>query len=182
MKTIEIEDAVYAALEKQVRSFGEKPNDVIKRILASPEGQKTNSNGAGLSERPIAEKSPLIRFVESPEYLRGKAKERYFSVLRFIYSEKREQFEKLEGFRKGSRVQISKDAAKIRQSGRHTCPQKLDETPFWVMTNLSNERKQTLLQDIMQFLGYPKETTDFVVKTITTHYLTPSRFSNILTS
>jgi hypothetical protein len=23
-----------------------------------------------------------------------------------------------------------------------------------VMTNLSNERKQTLLQDIMQFLGY----------------------------
>jgi negative regulator of replication initiation len=181
MRTIEIEDSVYSALEKQVRGFGEKPNDVLKRMLTVAENQKSTSNGTAPVERPVVEQSPLMKFVESPEYLRGKAKERYFSVLRFMYADKRDQFEKLDGFRKGSRVQISKDVGKIRQSGRHTYPQKLDETPFWIMTNLSNERKQTLLQDIMQFLGYSKETIDVVVRTITTQYLT-SVFGNFLPS
>jgi negative modulator of initiation of replication len=62
--------------------------------------------------------------------------------------------------------------SEIRQSGRHTYPQQLDGTPFWVMTNLSNERKQTLLQDIMQFLGFPQKTIDAVVKTMTTRFFT----------
>jgi negative modulator of initiation of replication len=174
MKTIEIEDSVYSALEKRVQRFGEKPNDVIKRILSDEHRQKANGNGTGASERPTDQKPALLKFVESPEYRRGKAKDRYFNVLRFIYKQNPSQFEKLNGYSKGSRVQISKNVAEIRQSGRHTYPQQLDGTSFWVMTNLSNERKQTLLQDIMQFLGYPQDEIDVVVKTITTRYFTQS--------
>ena len=170
MKTIEIEDTVYSALEQRIQRFGEKPNDVIRRILADTDRQKANGNGAVSAKRPTVEHSPLLDFVESAEYRRGKAKDRYFQVLRFIYQANPQQFEKLEGFRKGSRIQISKNATEISQSGRHTNPQRLDGTPFWVMTNLSNERKQTLLRDIMQFLGYTEQTIDAVVKTITSRY------------
>jgi hypothetical protein len=38
------------------------------------------------------------------------------------------------------------------------------------MTNLSNERKETLLKDIMRFLGYTEETTVAVVKSIAVNY------------
>jgi negative modulator of initiation of replication len=174
MKIIEIEDSVYSALEKKVQSFGEKPNDVIKRLLSDEHGQKANGDGMAPSKRPTAQKSDLLNFIESPEYRRGKAKDRYFNVLRFIYKANPPHFEKLEGYSKGSRVQISKNAVAIRQSGRHTYPQQLDGTPFWIMTNLSNERKQTLLQDIMQFLGYPQQEIDVVVKTIATRYFSQS--------
>jgi len=173
MKTIEIEDVVYSALEERVQGFGEKPNDVIKRLLAGIDGQKSYGSGTVSSERPSTTKSPILGLVESPEYRRGKAKDRYFDVLRFIYQENPQQFEKLEGFRKGSRVQISKTPSEIRQSGRHTYPQQLDGTPFWVMTNLSNERKQTLLEDIMRFLGYPEEIITVVVKSV------PARFIRV---
>jgi negative modulator of initiation of replication len=175
MKTIEIEDAVYSALEARVRGFGEKPNDVIKRLLSGIDRQTASANGTGTCGPSTSEKSPLLKFVESPEYLRGKAKDRYFDVLRFIYGEHPQGFEKLQGFSRGSRVQISKDPKEISQSGRHTYPQQLDGTPFWIMTNLSNERKQTLLQDIMKLLGYKEEIVVFVVRTITSHFLTHTR-------
>lgn len=52
MRTIEVDDAVYRALEIRVRSFGETPNTVLRRefgidaVSAPPNVDRSPSNGA----------------------------------------------------------------------------------------------------------------------------------------
>lgn len=167
MKTIEIDDDVYSALEAKVQGFGEKPNDVIKRLLAGSVTGSRNNASAGLRSQVGSSNSKLLEFVRSPEYHRGNAKDRYFNILRFMYKDKPEQFEKLSGYRRGgSRVQIAKSKEEISSSGRHTYPERLDGTPYWLATNLSNERKQTILEDALRYLGYADEEIVTVVKSI----------------
>ena len=165
MRTIEVDDDVYLALEARVQGFLEKPNDVINRLLAAS-GTGGKAASPGIHSQTEVPKSKLLEFVRSPDYLRGNAKDRYFDVLRFIHKSNPQQFEKLNGFRRGSRVQIAKNKADISSSGRHTNPQQLDGTSFWLATNLSNERKQTILADVMRFLGYADEEIAAVVKSI----------------
>ena len=164
MINIEIEDAVYRDLEKRVR-FGEMPNDVIKRLLS------TLAN-APVMHKPMnrlnatEKKHPLVEFVESPGYLCNDAKGRYFAVLRFLHENHSTEFIKLNGFKRGRRVQISTDAAVIEKSGHSTNPQKLEGTPYWVLSNLSNLRKRAILEDALRYFHYPNDIIDPVLKTV----------------
>ena len=96
----------------------------------------------------------------------GDGKERYFAVLRHLFQKNGEQFGQLEGFRRGSRVNISKDERKIEQSGTSTNPQKLEGTPYYVMTNLDNRRKREILEDVLRILRYPADVIKVVVSSI----------------
>jgi negative regulator of replication initiation len=165
MINIEIEDSVYKALESKVKRFGEKPNDVIKRLLIDSEPTEEESsarNGHVISENG----HPLVKLVSSPEFLRDNAKERYFAVLKFLYKDKPQEFAKLNGYKKGSRIQISTDEIAIKTSGRHTWPQKLYDTPYWVSSNLSNDRKRIVLEDVLKLLLYENDVIAAVLKTI----------------
>lgn len=173
MRSIEIEDGVYHALEKRVQRFGETPNDIIKRLLDSSSGaggvaqkspEKPPSKPAAASESK--KDHPLIQLVASPRYLMGDGKERYFAVLSFLYQKNADQFGQLEGFKRGSRVNLSKDIRNIENSGTSTNPQKLSGTPYYVMTNLDNKRKREILQDVLRVLHYPPDVTAEVVRSI----------------
>jgi negative regulator of replication initiation len=160
MKTIEIDELVFHALEKRVIGFGETPNDVIRRLLNGEDNGETAVErdarpGPGGGVKTI--KHPLIELVESPEYLRQDGKGRYFNILGFLHKADPQEFEKLDNFRMGSRVQISKAQEAIERSGRSTMPQKLEGTPYWVLSNLANPRKRDILADVLRVLRYPKE-------------------------
>src|SRR5260221_9468101 len=101
MKAIEIQDDVFQALEKRARGFSDSPNDVIKRLL-------TDSKSAAVVLTQSGDKAPIAAFVETSDYLRGDAKERYFDVLRFLYKTNPAEFERFDGYRQGSRVLLSK--------------------------------------------------------------------------
>jgi negative regulator of replication initiation len=165
MKTIDIEDAVFQALEKLVKGFDEKPNDVIKRLLfTAASAPRAVEPAIGL--KAGSKKDPLVEFVESPEYLCCDAKARYFGVLRFLFKNHPQEFVKLDGYKRGKRIQISKDAMTIERSGHSTIPQKLDGTPYWVLSNLSNLRKRAILEDALRYFHYPNEIIDPVLKSI----------------
>ncbi len=171
MKTIEIENAVFQALEKKVVGFGDTPNDVIKRLLSEGDA---SGDVAQLSLKPRPDNGskievkahPLVALVESPEYRRGNGKRQYFDILRFLYASNTEEFAKLDNYRKGNRVQISKSKEIIENNGSRTMPQKLDSTPYWVLTNLSHARKRDILGDVLQILRYPNDVIAFVLNSI----------------
>jgi len=167
---IEIQDSIFRALAKRVVGFGDTPNDVIKRLLdeadedgcaAQPNHKPRPDNGPKVDTKP----DPLAVLVESPEYKRRDGKGRYFEVLRFLYNNSKE-FAKLNGYRKGRRIQISTSAENIEQHGKSTIPQKLEGTPYWVSTNLSHQRKRAILDDILRLLRYPNDVIDLVMKSI----------------
>ncbi len=171
MKTIEIEEAVYLALKQRVRDFEEKPNDVIKRLLDDSPDSSSGSitHQPPKKPTPITEAKqdhPLTLLVSSPRYLMGDGKERYFAVLSYLYQKNPDLFGQLEGFKRGSRVNISRDIRKIEASGTSTNPQKLNGTPYYVMTNLDNKRKREILEDVLRILNYPREVTTSVVNSI----------------
>src|ERR1700733_14376161 len=102
MINIEIDDTVYQALKCKIKGFGEQPNDVIKRLLF-----ESNPLAEGKTEdKPtsINNDHPLAKLVSSPQFLRENAKGRYFLVLEFLHLENPQEFAKLDGYKKGSRV------------------------------------------------------------------------------
>ncbi len=164
MKTIEIEEEVFRTLETKVRGFGDTPNDVIKRLLAEP--QIAEKKGERQSATTNGMQNPIVELVQSKSYQWADAKERYFAVLDFLYGANRAKFEHFNGFRLGSRVQISRSKEEIENSGKSTYPQSLKETGYWVMSNLSNDRKRAILEIILRDFGYSTDVITAVLKSI----------------
>ena len=162
MKTIEIEDEVFRVLESKVKGFGVTPNDVLKQLLFESKSVLPKSAKNGEAEKA----HPLQELVSSPEFLTGKVKDRYFAVLRFLCSDKPQEFAKLNGFRRGSRIQLSTDKNIIENSGQNTFPQKLEGTPYWVLTNLSTQRIRVILNDILHLLRYDSSLIASVIRAI----------------
>jgi len=156
MKTIQIDDAVYDALAQRVKGFNETPSDVIARLLK----ESPNSNGTSQIGAPTAPKqtsnSDIQTILASPDFQRSDAIERYMSILSFLYRRHPEKFDKLEFYRRkgGRRVNFSKDINKIEESGNSTLPKRIPGSPFFVLTNLDNNSKRSILSDILPTFGY----------------------------
>jgi negative modulator of initiation of replication len=171
-KTIEVQDSVYAALEKRVSRFGETPNDIIKRLLAGSPSEPVSDRPVLKSQKPP---SPLIALIQSPEYGRMDGRKRYFEILALLYSLQPDAFETLEGFSRGSRVHFSRDVQKIETSGNRTMPKQLEGTPFFVLTNLDHKRKREMISDVMRQLGHPAELITIVAGSIPDSGISRSR-------
>ena len=176
MKTIQIEDEVFQALESKVKGFGETPNDVIKRLLFEFKSPQTKPAKNGETVERLAKPDSLVELVSAPEFLTGDAKERYFEVLRFLCTDKPQEFAKLNGFRRGSRIQISTDRNAIEKSGRNTHPQRLEGTPYWVLSNHSTGRKRAILSHILRLLRYDSEVISSVMKAIPDSGISRTRY------
>jgi negative modulator of initiation of replication len=47
----------------------------------------------------------------------------------------------------------------LRASGSTTKPKPVPETPFWVITNTNTSRKQNMVAQLMNSMGYDEELT-----------------------
>jgi len=109
----------------------------------------------------------LMHLIDSSRYKTGTAKYRYFTVLRFLYEKDSALFaQKLESFTRGTRVHISHDANCVEESGSSTKPERLEGTPYFVLTDLDNNRKRTVLRIALKIFRYPAAIIDAVLKSI----------------
>src|SRR5271170_5932749 len=170
IKPIQLEDNVFAALEKRVRGFNDTPNDVIKRLLEESSDTTNSTHPKPKTEKASLnvsqQASALIQFVQSPKYLMGDAKSRYFSVLEFLYQRHKDKFSVLEQYGRGKRINFARDAKTIEQSGNSTYPERIQNTPYYALTNLPNLRKRLILSDIFKMFHYPPEEISVVLKSI----------------
>jgi negative regulator of replication initiation len=170
MKIIQLEDSVFAVLETRVRGFNDTPNDVIKRLLGES-GESNNSVHAKLKpDGPPPNNSQkanaIVRLVQSTEYLMGDAKGRYFAVLEFLYHQHKDKFSVLEQYGRGKRVNFARDTKTIEQSGSSTYPERIPNTPYYALSNLSNPRKRKILEDILRMFHYPSAEIELVLKSL----------------
>jgi negative modulator of initiation of replication len=165
MIKIEIDQEVHAQLAQRANGFGITPNDVLRKILNLTQAGLCNDNSSELPKELTHD--ALVRLISSPHYKNGDAKERYFSVLKFLYEKDSKKFsQELESFSQSKRVHFSKDPLKIEKSGESTKPVQLRGTPFYVLTNLSNHRKRSILGDVLRLFDYPKPVIERVLASI----------------
>jgi len=170
MKTIQIEDEVFAALESRGRGFNDSPNEVIKRLLTEL-GAMRNQVPEKLKADKVPPNNPpksraLVQLVQSPEYLMADGKRRYFTVLEFLYHEDKDTFSVLEQYGRGKRVNFARDPKLIRESGNSTYPQKIRNTPYYALTNLPNLRKRKILADALKIFKYPSDEIELVLRSL----------------
>ena len=110
---------------------------------------------------------PLMQLIESPRYNTGNGKERYFAILKFLYGKDTALFDReLELFTQGTRVHISRDFKNIEKSGTSTKPEHLNGTPYYILTDLDNPRKRTILRVVLRIFHYPGAIIGAVLKSI----------------
>jgi len=154
MKTIEIDDDVFAALEKRVRGFNDTPNTVIRRLLQKSEhsepkadAQPRQTNGAAAN--------PFTSLVTSPQYLMANAGSRYFQLLAFIHQIHGEEvFSQLTTHKFGGRVYFADNLDAIEKSGTSTNPKPIPGTKFFALSTLSNAAKRKIITDVLRLLRY----------------------------
>lgn len=155
MRTIEVQDDIFAALEARATGFGATPSSVIRDLLKAADTygalESASVNSAGQVSHP------LIDLISSAPYRNRDAKGRYFVILKFIHDKHEHDLGALLGYKRGSRVNFARDAESIDSSGTSTNPQNLPGTPLYVLTNLNNGDKRTILQDLLSLYHYPQD-------------------------
>jgi negative regulator of replication initiation len=183
MKTIQIEDEVFAVLESRVRGFSDTPNEVIKRLLessAADDSSLTKPKSDKISSSNNSSKiSAIVHLVQSPEYLMGDAKGRYFAVLEFLYHQQKDKFSVLEQYGRGKRIIFARDAKTIEESGNSTFPQRIPNTPYYAVTNLPNSRKRKILEGALGIFHYPSAEIGLVLKSIPDSGISRPKHENI---
>ena len=159
MKTIEVSDDTYAALEAQVKGFGDSAEKVIRRLL-----QKSDAYSNSRPARAVT--TALGSFVSSNEFKHQNGKGRYLALLGFLHRAAPGKFDQLDGLRRGKRVQLSRDHLKIERSGKSTFPEQIPGTPFWALTNLSNRSKRDVVFSAFSKLGYSDDDIRVAVQSI----------------
>jgi negative modulator of initiation of replication len=159
VKTIVIEDDLYAHLLSHTREIGESASSIIRRLI-------------GLSEvkgKTALEIHDAFDFLKTPQLFRHLTNtQRFLFILSWAYRKHPEQFERvllLEGRR---RRYFAKDAASLNERGSSVNPRPIPDSPFWVSTNNSTAMKMQILADVFDMLGYDRDEVRVMLGTVLT--------------
>lgn len=147
MKTIDVDDEIYALLERSVQGFNETPNAVLRRLLSV--------KGAVASSKTEPQ-SKLQDYMASTafSFWGGNAKRRYLGLLSFLHGIDPQRFAEFEGYQRGSRIHISRDRKRIEGSGESTQPEQIPNTDYFAITNLPNSLKRVIVSDFLKRFGF----------------------------
>ncbi len=150
MKTIQIDDDLYAYLVGHTKDIGESASSILRRLLGVTGSSSVGDSGA-------ASNSPFD-FLNDWDSLRHLTQTRKFlHILSWAYQKHQGEFEKLLTIEGRRRKYFSRDEKALMASGSSTNPRPIPDSPFWVTTNNSTIKKAEILSDAFRVLGYKPE-------------------------
>jgi negative modulator of initiation of replication len=158
MKTIQIDDDVHNYLIRNVREIGEDASAILRRLLKLPDNRTPNKLEA---TAPIASatsthsKSPIEECISNSRFqAEADAVGRFLSALSWLYKKHQREFSKGLNLRGRSRHYFANSPDILEKSGNSVNPQKIPDSPYWVITNNDTPKKQRILWSVMRLLGY----------------------------
>jgi negative modulator of initiation of replication len=161
MKTIDIDDDLYDYLLKNTERLGETATEIIRRLIRNPSAinnrpsasqqraTQVSSNGAANDE------SEIRQFLESPRFRsQRQVVDRFLSVLVWLHGREGNRFSAVLGIAGRSRKYFALSEKELNDSGTHINPKQIPGTSYWVVTNNDTPKKQDVIRDVMQALGY----------------------------
>lgn len=151
MKTIELDDDVYAFIASQTERIGESASEILRRLLPMKAIPKNAQEATPQKQHELSEllASPTFKFQPSVD--------RFLSILAEAYKQKTADFEKVRSLRGRNRVYFADSEKEILQSGTSTYPKQIPHTKYWVMTNASNATKAQMAHDVLRLLGFSED-------------------------
>lgn len=165
MKTIDIDDDLYAFIAAQTKHIGESASDILRRLLLpeTPVSQAVEPN----PEAPeVVAPSPVANPVDidSDDILELVTEERladltkrvdqFLYILAALHALHSDNFARVEQIRGKNRTYFATSKAALLENGSSTNPKPIADSPYWVVTNNNTAKKIAMLEQVMQQLGY----------------------------
>lgn len=161
MPKVDLDDDIVDYLRSQVSDFGETPSTVLRRLLHLPPpdrpGAEPQPSAPPVSPTPVDPATSRNRVVITPSELTQAetAIERMMLILSKLYLVYREQFDRVTAVRGVRRVYFSRSRNELEQAGTSVAPRIIRGTPYFMVTNLSDDSKREILERVLAELDYP---------------------------
>lgn len=149
MKTIEVSDEVYAALQRFASGFHRTPDEVLASLLnvprASPEAAE-----------------PIAAFILSGEF-RSKFTDadKYLALLGWIAARHAAEFSEFILSQSGGRRYLGMTREEILETCRHNQARQIPGTHYWAIMNIDSATKSRFLARVLEYIGYRDAVIEF---------------------
>lgn len=188
MKSIEIEDELYAFIASQTQHIGEDASQILHRLLLGdnpiPEIKKTAPVLAHLTQvetqvdsHPVTEQisehknkvdapddssSNVFELLENqPIDTESSRVQQWLHVLSALHQVNTDRFSKV--LEITGRNRFSDNKALLLEAGSSTNPKAIPNSRYWVVTNNNTAKKLSMLTQVCELLGYSQEHTQALV-------------------
>jgi negative modulator of initiation of replication len=154
VKTIEVSDEAFAALQKLGAGAHRTPDEVLASLLQVPAGSPEAAE-------------PLAAFVLDVDFrTKFTAADRYLAVLGWLASRHPADFGEFIRSLPGGRHYLSLPPEEVLAACRRNQARQIDGTQFWAIMNLDAAAHRHFLAHVLEFLGYREQVIDFVCGSI----------------
>ena len=91
---------------------------------------------------------------------------KFIQILSVLYAEHPSAFESATDIKGRKRIYFAKSEGELLSGGNTTKPRKIENTPYWVITNTNTGRKRNIVTQLMAEMGYPHVLIDAVSQSI----------------
>ncbi len=186
MKSIEIDDDLYAFIAGETKHIGESASDILRRLLMTPataqnvsaqtaEGTPSSPAKATVSQaaKKAAEQTTSTRAIKArqpddilkraaPDVLKEYTKrvDLFLFMLAQLHELHPQDFAQVEKIKGKNRVYFATSKEALLKTGSSTNPKQIPGSAFWVVTNNNTAKKVAMLEQVLQLLGYDQKTRD----------------------
>lgn len=149
MKTIEVRDEVYAALQRLATGFHRTPDEVLSALLHVP---KASPEAA----------EPIAAFILGSEF-RAKFTdaERYLTLLGWIAAHHAGEFSEFILSQASGRRYLGMTRDEIIETCRHNQARQIPGTHYWAIMNIDSATKSRFLARLLEYIGYRDAVIEF---------------------
>jgi negative regulator of replication initiation len=153
MKTIDVSDEVYEALQRLAGELHQTPADVLASLLRVP------------TSAPATES--IVSFVLGPR-LRAKTShaDQYLALLGWIAAQHGPEFGEFIRSEVGSSHFLSLGRDEIVDACRRNLSCQIEGTQYWAVMNIDDAMKRRFLSRVLEFIGYREAAIDLVCAAI----------------
>jgi negative modulator of initiation of replication len=150
MKTIEVSDEVYLALQRLATGFHRSPDEVLASLL-------------NLSRPAPGAAEPIAAFVLSSEFrTKFTDADKYLALLGWIAARHAAEFSEFILSLSSGRKYLSMTREEILDTCRHNQARQIPGTHYWAIMNIDSATKSRFLSRVLEFIGYRPPVIEFV--------------------
>jgi len=154
MKTIEISDEVYEALQDLATGFNRTPDEVLASLLHVPTGSPDASE-------------PIAAFILSSEFrTKFTDADKYLAILGWLAARHPADFAEFIRNLESGRRYLGLSREEIVDRCRHNQARQIAGSPYWAIMNLDTPTKRRFLGRVLEFIGYRPAVIEFVCAAI----------------
>ena len=180
MKTIEVEDDLYQYIASQTQHIGEGASDILRRLLfqqaqnqpvtpptiqlnAPAQPPTTPAEPASEAVSYSDERPTTAQLIDQSVLAQQKGVVgKFLYILQRLHETQPKRFYEVLAIRGPSRIYFAMSKEALIAAGSSTNPKQIPESPYWVVTNNTTDKKREMVTSVCQKLGYGLKATESI--------------------